>query len=171
MQRAQPPIGNLLTIPKTALKFRLNNWGNNMRSKNAGFTLIELMVVVAIIAIIAVLALPSYRDYVLRSNRAAAQAQMLDISNREQQYLLANRDYTNSLTTLNYTLPTDVDNNYNAAISLDCDANGTTDTSEGKPPCFIITFTATGDQAKDGTLVLSSTGTKTRAGDASKWDR
>lgn len=142
-----------------------------MRNNNTGFTLIELMIVVAVIAIITTLAFPSYRDYVRRSNRAAAQSQMLDISNREQQYLLANRDYTNSLTTLNYTLPTEVSQYYSAAISLDCDANGTADASEGKPPCFIITLTPTGDQVKDGTLVLSSTGNKTRAGDASKWDR
>ena len=42
--------------------------------KQAGFTLIEVMIVVAIVAILAAIALPSYREYVMRSKRADARA-------------------------------------------------------------------------------------------------
>lgn len=47
-------------------------------SLNAGFTLIELMVVVAIIGILAAIAYPSYTQYVQRSNRAQLKTIMLE---------------------------------------------------------------------------------------------
>jgi len=51
-----------------------------------GFTLIELVVVVVIIAILATIAIPSYSQYITRSNRRAAQAVMMEIATREMQY-------------------------------------------------------------------------------------
>ena len=125
-------------------------------SRELGFTLIELMIVVVIIAILVTVALPSYRQYVIRSNRAAAQSQMMDIANREQQYMFAQRSYAD-LTGLNYTLPTDLSSKYDA----DATPNNT-----ATPPSYIITFTAKGSQLSDGNLTLNSVGTK---GPDGKW--
>jgi type IV pilus assembly protein PilE len=126
-----------------------------------GFTLIELMVTVAIVAIIAAIAYPSYTQHIIRGKRTAAKAAMMDIANREQQFLLANRSYADkaSLVSNGYTLESAVSQNY----SWDATAN-----NGASPPTFLITFTPTGTQASDGALTLDSVGTKNPA---EKWVR
>ncbi|BEP49024.1 MULTISPECIES: type IV pilin protein [Variovorax] len=128
--------------------------------KRNGFTLIELMITVAIIAILASIAYPSYQQYIIRSKRSAAQAQMMDIANRQQQFLLANRSYAtkDALTASGYTLPAEVAANYGYTITLQ-DA-GT------QVPSFLLTFSPTGSQQRDGDLTLDNQGVKTPAG---KW--
>ena len=58
-----------------------------------GFTLIELMIVVAIIGILAVIAYPSYQQYVKRANRTDVQAYMLEMANQLAKYKVVNGSY------------------------------------------------------------------------------
>lgn len=127
--------------------------------KQAGFTLIELMSVVAVIAILAAVAIPSYQNYVKRAHRTEAQTLMLDIANRQEQYILDQRQYTEDPTAISVTNDaftcdaTDCSNNF-YDVTIDAD-------NTASPPNFTITATAKGSQVSDGNLTLDSTGNKT----------
>lgn len=131
-----------------------------MRSSR-GFTLVEILAAVAILALLAAIAIPSYQDYVLRSNRASAQRMMTTIANRQAQYLVDAREYADDIGAggLNISNLDDwacvadcTDGNYTIAVTLDA----------GPPPTFTITATPIGRQVKDGVLTLTSTGDRER---------
>jgi type IV pilus assembly protein PilE len=64
-----------------------------MSIRSNGFTLIELMIVVAIVGILGAIAYPSYQEYVRRGNRAEARATMLDISQMQERFFSSNNAY------------------------------------------------------------------------------
>jgi len=55
-----------------------------MKKTMQGFTLIELMIVVAIVALLARIALPSYQEYVRRSARAEARAAIMNMAQLQE---------------------------------------------------------------------------------------
>lgn len=130
---------------------------NNGRDLNFGFTLIELMIVVAVVAILASIALPSYQDSVRKAARRAGQAFILEIANREQQYFLETRSFATGdqatiQTALKIAAPTETDGRYTFKVDGD----------NGPPLCFTVTATAIGNQVNDTypTLTLTCTGAK-----------
>lgn len=130
--------------------------------KQTGFTLIELMIVVTVIGIIALIAVPSYNNQTKKARRSDAQQLMMDVANRQQQYLLDARQYTTSFTALNIakdgwtcTAANCSNNFYTVTIAADNTAT---------PPNFMVTAVPSGSQADDGNLTLNSLGAKTRAG-------
>jgi type IV pilus assembly protein PilE len=62
-----------------------------------GFTLIELMIVLAVIAILTVLAYPSYISYITKTNRKAATACLSEYANYMERYYTTNLRYDQDL--------------------------------------------------------------------------
>src|SRR5690606_16457181 len=59
----------------------------------AGFTLIELMIVVVIVAILAAIAYPSYTRYIQRTNESAAQGQIMELASALEAHRAKNFSY------------------------------------------------------------------------------
>jgi type IV pilus assembly protein PilA len=61
--------------------------------KQSGFTLIELMIVVAIVGILAALALPAYQDYIARSRMAEVLAELAESKTSVSEYVASNGEW------------------------------------------------------------------------------
>jgi type IV pilus assembly protein PilE len=120
-----------------------------------GFTLIELIVVMVIAGILAAIAIPNYSEYIVRSNRSAAQSFISDVASRQAQFFLDRRTYATTVAALNLTMPNEVAARYTVAI----------DVQAGPPLTYTVTATPTGQQAGDrcGAMTLNQAGNKTAA--------
>jgi len=124
-----------------------------MKKFPSGFTLIEVMITVALVAILAAVALPAYQEHVRKSRRAEAQAFLMAVAARQQQFLLDTRTYTATLADVGVRTPDNVGASYTIALAA----------AAGPPPTFSVTATPKPAQAheKCGTLSIDQTGTKT----------
>lgn len=66
------------------------------RKSSAGFTLIEVMIVVAIVGILAAVAYPSYQEHVRKAKRADAQTALMELSQFMERYYTSNGRYVDS---------------------------------------------------------------------------
>jgi type IV pilus assembly protein PilE len=66
-----------------------------IRSRTAGFTLVELMIAIAIIGLLTALAVPGYREHVRRGAVEEAMAELSRGQVAVEQYFLDNRSYAN----------------------------------------------------------------------------
>lgn len=141
------------------------------RSKSAasGLTLVELVVVIAIVGVLTAIAIPGYNQYLIRSNKAAAKAVLLEVYSRQEQYLMkagkntcadpadptdANQTPTctyvvpsdGSLAALGYTVPAEVIQYFDITLTAGTNSGSTVVALQGLPT---FTISASG---KAGTI-------------------
>lgn len=117
-----------------------------------GFTLIELMIVVAVVAILSAIAYPSYVEYVMRGHRADARAALLQAQLWMERAATANGVYPTALPA-SLTWANDTSKRY--TLSLAAGGSNAAFTLQATPK-------ANSAQTKDkcGTLTLTHTGTR-----------
>tara|TARA_R110002124_G_scaffold41182_1_gene127866 strand:- start:1998 stop:2450 length:453 start_codon:yes stop_codon:yes gene_type:complete len=128
--------------------------------KQSGFTLIELMIVIAIIGILVAIAYPSYQQYVIKTKRTDMMSEMHNIASEIQSRKLAQGSYSNTLITgLSGDYPKQGDTLYTVSFTPN---PLTSDWS-------IIATPKNGSQmANDGTLSLNFQSIKCRGDDPNK---
>lgn len=121
----------------------------------AGFTLIEMMITVALIAILLATALPSYRGHVRKSLRTEAQAYLMSVAGRQQQFLVDTRAYAATLNATGLVAPDRVIGAYTLELEV----------TAGPPQTFVLTATPKTDQSVEscGTMTINQAGAKTAA--------
>ena len=130
--------------------------------KVKGFTLIELMIVVAIVAILAAVAYPSYTNQVRKSRRAQAKADLVELAQQAERYHTVNNSFADfDLGTTSGTFAQSPREGGTARYTL---------STAGAPTQSTYTLQAVpqGDQAKDkcGTLSITQAGVKGSTGAA-----
>ena len=82
-----------------------------------GFTLVEIMIVVAIIGVLAAIAFPSYQNHIRKANRANAQAFMAEVVQKQQIYLSTARSFAATLDELQLVPSVDVSKYYTFTLT------------------------------------------------------
>src|SRR5690554_3387041 len=126
----------------------------NVMTKNKGFTLIELMIVVVIIGILSSIALPSYQQYTMRANRTDGMSAIQMLLDAQERYYADHISYTADLTKLGLADPYATPEGHYSIKASSCGG--------GLSQCVELTTTAQGSQAKDGNLVANTQGKKER---------
>lgn len=126
------------------------------KQASAGFTLMELMIVIVIIGVIAAIAFPSYQSSVRKSRRAEAKATLLEVMSRQEQFFSENRRYAATFDELDLSASATTSfNTEHGFYTVNLSSNTATNS---------VTVTASANAGQDKDLVrtygLSSNGRK-----------
>ena len=147
----------------------MNKTSTKSRNAQRGFSLIELMIVVAIVAIISAFAYPSYQRYVIKTKRSVAQNALLQVADRQQQFFMDNKRFAADITNLGFTAsPYVVDDNGTSTVASDTGAVYSLSLSNVTATTWTATAAPLNDQlSRDtycGSLTITQTGAKGKSG-------
>ncbi|RDH82586.1 MAG: hypothetical protein DIZ80_09890 [endosymbiont of Galathealinum brachiosum] len=122
--------------------------------KHNGFTLIEVLIVVAIVGILASVVIPSYQEFVLETKRTDGKAALLDMGDRQERYYSQNNTYASSTALLYGAAGTQLSPKEFYVLTI----------NSGDTNAFLITATAQAEQTDDTaciTMTYNQAGAKT----------
>lgn len=139
----------------------------NNKIRAHGFTLTELLIVVAVVGILGAIALPSYFQYVLRSNRTVAKTFLTELISRQESFRADRKTYATNLTALGYAADTMFLERDGDVVATNSGAIYQVTITAGTATAFSATSVPVGSQTSDsrcGTLGLTSAGVRTATG-------
>lgn len=127
-----------------------------MHSPSHGFTLVEMMIVIAIVAILAAIAIPSYHDYIVTTRRSDGQIALLDLSTRLERFFNENNSFVGASIPTIYPA-TSPEGFYNLQITNTTATNYTIQAIPQGPQtsdslCGTLTFNALGQKGANGSI-------------------
>ncbi len=121
-----------------------------------GFTLIEILIVIAILALLAAIAIPNYAEYTRKARRSDAQNTLMTLSNNLEKYYSDNNTYVTDATAMGYATSPIIspEGHYSVAITAGGDGIGVSYVATATPvagspqatdtDCATITYNSTG---------------------------
>jgi type IV pilus assembly protein PilE len=138
---------------------------NSLKTRGAGFTLIEVMIVLVIIGILMLVAVPGYQESMKKSRRADGMRDLIELTARQERFYAQYSRYTPDIDTadgLNLERTTSAEGHYDLEV-VTCPGEAADDFSA----CYVLQAVPKGVQEKDtdcATLSVDSKGQRSASG-------